>query len=66
LLSKIGLGLYFISKKVRPAGLAQNPGPFGLGPGPDPALLCLQLVSGALIKPDFDKRKVEVSEKKNC
>jgi hypothetical protein len=23
-------------------------------------------VSGALIKPDFDKRKVEVSEKKNC
>jgi hypothetical protein len=28
----------FISKKVRHTGLAQNPGPVGLGPGLDPTL----------------------------
>jgi hypothetical protein len=27
----VKLGFYKISKKVRPAGLALNPGPFGLG-----------------------------------
>jgi hypothetical protein len=44
-LVKLGPGLGFneISKKVNPAALAQNPGPVGLGPRPDPGLFTTHL-----------------------